>query len=190
MYKREVRSRVYLEKINRETAYELNGWGKFDDPKLSGYNYGNLTDFEINFWYNSVTSPRKKYYAVRRFEDDRFIGFMGLKNYNPLTRKSKLGIVFDPNFVSQGYGYEALDQFLDFYFNEMNFKELLLDVNLFNDRALALYEKLGFFEIGYDTELFENQDIDYDDRYFDRKNGMIYSKILKMKLTKDEYNGF
>lgn len=181
-------SRVYLEKITKSAAFELKDWGRFEDPRLSGYNYGSLSDMETNFWYRSVTTPRKRYFAVRLVEDDRFIGFLGLKNYNPITRRAKLGIVFDPNYVSEGYGYEAMEQFLDYYFNELKFMEMILEVNLFNDRALALYQKLGFHEVGSDEEIFENQDVEYDDRFFDKKHGVIYSKILKMLLTKDEYD--
>lgn len=162
-------------------------WGEFADPRLSGYNYGNLTDFEINFWYNSINIPRKKYFAVKRAADDRFIGFLGLKNYNPLTKKSKLGIVFDPNFVSEGYGYEAMLLFLDYYFNTLKFKEMTLEVNLFNERAIRLYKKLGFKECGQKSEVFENQNIDFDERYFEGKRAIIYSKILIMNLKKDDY---
>ena len=180
-------NRVYLEKMTRYTALKLNYWANYDDPRLSGYNYGNLTNFEINFWYNSISTPRKKYFAVKRCEDDRFIGFLGLKNYNPLTKRALLGIVFDANYVSCGYGYDAMIKLLDYYFNELKFKEMLLEVNLFNQRALRLYQKLGFKETGYCSELFENQDIEYDDRYFEKHGQLIYSKILKMKLTKDDY---
>ncbi len=179
--------RVYIEKITRQTAMEFKNWGDFDDPRLSGYNYGNLTDFEINFWFSTVTTPRKKYFAVKKADDDRFIGFLGLKNYNPIAKRAKLGIVFDPNYVSDGYGYDAMRELLDYYFNEINFKELILEVNLFNSRAIKLYEKLGFKEDGYTEEVFENQDIDYDDRFFEMDHGLIYSKILKMTLTKDDY---
>lgn len=114
---------------------------------------------------------------------------MGLKNYNPLTKKAKLGIVFDPNFTSMGYGYAAMEILLDYYFNTLKFRELLLEVNLFNDRALRLYKSLGFKETGLTSEVFENQDIEFDQRYFEEKRGLIYSKILKMKLTKDDYYG-
>ncbi|WP_394023671.1 GNAT family N-acetyltransferase [Anaerococcus martiniensis] len=187
MYSKFETPRVYIEKINRETALGFKNWGEFDDPRLSGYNYGGLTDFEINFWYNSVTTPRKKYFAVKRIEDDRFIGFMGLKNYNPLTKKAKLGIVFDPNFVSLGYGYESMSVFLDYYFNELKFREMILEVNLFNQRAINLYKKLGFKECGHTTEVFENQNIDFDQRYFEGKRDIIFSKILIMNLKKDDY---
>ncbi|WP_416335109.1 GNAT family N-acetyltransferase [Anaerococcus sp. DFU013_CI05] len=179
--------RVYIEKINRETAYGFKDRGEFDDPRLAGYNYGGLTDFEINFWYNSVTTPRKRYFAVKKTDDNRFIGFMGLKNYNPLTKKAKLGIVFDPNFVSAGYGYEAMSIFLDYYFNELKFREMILEVNLFNERAIKLYKKLGFKECGKKTEVFENQNIKFDERYFEGKRDIIFSKILIMNLAKEDY---
>ena len=187
MTSKNVIKRVYLEKMKRSTAFEIKDWANYEDPRLSGYNYGNLSNFEINFWYNSICSPRKKYFAVRRSEDDKFIGFVGLKNCNPLTRRSLLGIVFDADFVSDGYGYDAMQLLLDYYFNELRFKEMLLEVNLFNERALNLYKKLGFKERGFDRELFENQDIEFDDRYFEKRGNLIYSKILKMKLTKDDY---
>ena len=187
MHSKDSQSRVYLEKMTRPIAYEIKDWGNFEDPRLSGYNYGNLSNFEINFWYNSICSPRKKYFAVKRLEDDRLIGFLGLKNYNPLTKRSLLGIVFDANYVSKGYGYDAMLVLLDYYFNDLKFKEMLLEVNLFNERALNLYRKLGFKERGQDLELFENQDIEFDDRYFEKTGNLIYSKILKMKLTKDDY---
>ncbi len=100
--------RIYLDKIDTETAFELQNWAIFTDPRLIGYNYGNLTDFEIKLWQGSISMPNKRYFAVRRVSDDRFIGFIGLKNINPLLKRAKLGIVFDPNFVSLGFGYEAV----------------------------------------------------------------------------------
>ena len=100
--------RIYLDKIDRESALELKNRGNFTDPRLIGYNYGNLTDFELRLWYGNINMPNKRYFAVRRKEDDRFIGFIGLKNINPILKRAKLGIVFDANYVSLGYGYEAL----------------------------------------------------------------------------------
>lgn len=181
-------SRIYLAKIDTEAAFELQKWANFSDPRLIGYNYGNLTDFEIKLWQGTISMPNKKYFAVRRVVDDRFIGFVGLKNINPLFKRAKLGIVFDPNFVSEGYGYEAVLAILRVFFKEMNYRTLNLDVNTFNERALNLYKKCGFKIASYSREVFENQDIEVDDKDFEISYGMIYSKIINMKLTKDDYN--
>ncbi|MDU6547250.1 GNAT family protein, partial [Anaerococcus vaginalis] len=74
---------------------------------------------------------------------------------------------------------------LDYYFEDLKFNELYLDVNNFNKRAISLYEKLGFKKCGDTIEIFENQEIYPDDKYFLMKNGKIYSFITKMKIRKD-----
>ena len=180
--------RIYLDKIDRESALELKNWGNFSDPRLIGYNYGNLTDFELRLWYGNINMPNKRYFAVRRKEDDRFIGFIGLKNINPILKRAKLGIVFDANYVSLGYGYEAIREIFVIFFEEMKYRTLYLDVNLFNERAIRAYKKAGFKKTSYSREAFENQAIDLDERYFEMSKGLIYSKIMNMKISKDEYN--
>lgn len=181
--------RIYLEKMNQETANKVKTWTDFADPRLVGYNYSKLSDFEIKLWYGSISTPRKKYFAVKRWEDDRFIGFIGLKQINPLTKKAKLGIVFDSAYTSMGYGPEAINLLLDKAFLIYNLREVSLDVNLFNKRALKAYKKCGFVEGYYKEEVFENQDIECDDEYFECKSGIIYTKILTMKIKKDDYYG-
>ncbi len=180
--------RIYLDKIDTETAFELQNWAIFTDPRLIGYNYGNLTDFEIKLWQGSISMPNKRYFAVRRVSDDRFIGFIGLKNINPLLKRAKLGIVFDPNFVSLGFGYEAVMAIMKEFFDKMGYRTLTLDVNTFNKRALNLYKKCGFKIVSYSREVFENQDVEIDERYFEKFHGLIYSKIINMKISKDDYN--
>lgn len=182
-------ARVYLEKLNLDTAKEVKLWENFTDERLQGYNYADLSDFEIKVWYGSLTSPLKKYFAVRKIDDDRFIGFLGLKQINYLKKKAKIGVVFDSAYTSRGYGLEGLDLLIDKAFSNMKFKELSLDVNLFNTRAIATYKKLGFQITGEKKEVFENQGIKFDERYFTKEAGIIYSKILEMKLTKDDYYG-
>ncbi|MDO5047882.1 MAG: GNAT family N-acetyltransferase [Anaerococcus sp.] len=179
--------RIYLEKITLKDAKEVKEWEIFDEKTLVGYNYSKLSDFEIKLWYGSITSPMKKYFAVRKIDDDRFIGFLGLKQINPILKRAKLGIVFDRAYVSLGYGTEAIKLLLDIAFTKVKLKEVYLDVNLFNKRALRAYQKVGFYPIGESEEVFENQDIDFDPKYFVKKSGLIYSKILQMKIRKDDY---
>ncbi|MDD7305771.1 MAG: GNAT family N-acetyltransferase [Peptoniphilaceae bacterium] len=177
--------RVYLKRIEYEDAIGVQRWGNFDNPWMEGYNYGFFTEAEVRYWYSTITGPRKRYFAVRRKEDDLFIGFLGLKNYNTLAKTAKLGIVFDADFVSLGYGYEAMQILLDYFFDDIKFKELYLDVNDFNIRALRLYQKLGFKVYDHTLEVFENQKIDPDFTYFEVHKGIIYTKITKMKIRKE-----
>ena len=74
---------------------------------------------------------------------------------------------------------------LDYYFNDLKFYELYLDVNDFNKRAFNLYDKLGFKAIGKTIEVFENQEICPDGENFILRNGKVYSVITKMRIRKD-----
>ena len=169
-----------------EDAYQFKNWKNFDDVNLEGYNYGDFTKFDAMGWYRSVSTYQKKYFAVKLKENDRFIGFIGLKKINLMLKKSLLGIVFDAGYVSKSYGFEAMDIFLDYYFNDLKFNQLFLEVNDFNIRAMKLYQKLGFKKIGDRIQYFENQNLfDFDDRYFLEKNGIIYTKITKMVIDKN-----
>ena len=162
---------IYLKKLDLDDAYDLRKWDMNEDERLKGYNYG--------------TFYRKRYFAVKKIEDDSLIAFIGLKNFNPILRKSELGIVFDPKYTSKGYGYKAMKILLDYYFNDLKFYQLDLDVNDFNKRAFKLYEKLGFKKTGKTAEVFENQEINPDGENFFYRNGKVYSVITKMRIRKD-----
>lgn len=178
--------RVYLKRIELKDAMGIQEWGNFSHPWMEGYNYGHFSDCEVRFWFSTITSSRKRYFSVFRKKDDAFIGFLGLKHYNQILKTAKLGIVFDANQVSQGYGYEAMKILLDYYFDDLGFRELYLDVNDFNIRAYKLYKKLGFVEEDHKLEVFENQNIDPDSKYFEVHKGLIYTKITQMKIRKDD----
>lgn len=177
---------IYLKDIELDDAYDLRYWKLYKDERLKGYNYGNFTELDCEIWFMNISHYKKRYFAVKKKKDDRLIAFIGLKNYNPILKKSVLGIVFDPAYSSKGYGFKAMNMLLDYYFNSLKFSELDLEVNDFNKRAINLYKKLGFKKTGMTTELFENQDVYFDDRYFVKRFNKIYSKISKMKLRKDE----
>lgn len=177
-----------------EDAIEMRGWGLHTNPLLLDYNFPYENDDEIKKWFRSKTfSIRNKYYSIK---DNRgiLIGYMGIKNRNFLNKSSFLGIVFDPDMVSRGYGTRALKLFLPYYFNELSMKTLYLEVSEFNQRAFNLYKKIGFVEDGYYLDLFSIQDLDLSSEEYKRyktcfvfKDKKIYNYIYKMKLTKKRF---
>lgn len=175
-------------------ALFLRKWGSFDDPILYGYNYADLTDSEIRYWYNSKRFPFRAQYYVAINNKGHMIGYMGMKEINRFTQSSKLGIVLDPNYVSKGYGTRLLRDFLDYYFNELKMTRMILEVNRWNKRAISLYEKMGFKEYATSFQRFENQKIDLEDPSYARvrdcfeiRNGRIYNEIIKMSLSRRDY---
>lgn len=180
--------------LEAKDALLLKDWGSFDDPILYGYNYADMTDSEIRYWYNSKRFPFRTQYYVAINKDGHMIGYMGMKEINRLTQSSKLGIVLDPSFVSKGYGTRLLKDFLDYYFEELKMVSMILEVNRWNKRAIRLYENMGFKEYATSFQRFENQQLDLDDPYYDQvrdcfeiRNGRIYNEIIKMSLSRKDY---
>lgn len=185
-----------IRELKPEDRFQLRKWKDFDDPLFFGYNYSDMTDNELYYWFFVKQFPfRSKYFAA--IDDNGFMfAYFGMKEINRFTSSSKLGIVMEKSYVSKGYGYSIMKLFLDYYFNHLSMKRLVLEVNEWNTRAIKLYEKLGFIYYGDYMQRFENQYIDLDDSLYDDirdsfivKNGNIYNRILKMSLTKNAFLG-
>lgn len=181
-------ARVRLRPLQIGDREQLPKWGRHASPLFDGYNYSDLSVPQRRYWYDTKRKARNRYFAVDT-KERRLIGYLGAKNINFLTRSATLGIVFDPNFVSQGYGTEAMQLFLPYYFGEMRMKTLYLDVNAFNTRAIAMYESLGFEQVDTDYERFENQSLTEDDPElaawpdaFLWEDDILYAKIYKMRM--------
>jgi RimJ/RimL family protein N-acetyltransferase len=81
--------------------------------------------------------------------DGRHIGSLGFHETAPEDRKATLGIVIgDKEFWSRGYGADAISAVLRFAFDEMHLHRVDLEVDERNGRAIACYQKVGFFEEG------------------------------------------
>lgn len=169
----------------------LPTWGRHDSPLFDGYNYADMGLAQRKFWYDTKKRARNQYFGVD-LPDRRLIGYLGVKNINPIFRHGTLGIVFDPNYTSMGYGTEAMKLFLPHYFGHMRMRTMFLDVNAFNTRAIAMYENLGFREVGVDFERFENQSLDPDHPEllkwrdaFVWKGDTLFAKIIKMRMDRE-----
>lgn len=179
-----------------EDRFELRKWKDFEDPIFYGYNYSDMTDAELRYWYTSKQFPFRAKYFVALDEKSHMFAYFGIKEINRFTSTSKLGIVMDSSYVSKGFGKKILDLFLDYYFMHLNMRKMILEVNEWNTRALNLYKDLGFKVYGSYYQKFENQALDIDQERYDQvrdsfkeKYGQLYNNILKMSLTKEEYLG-
>ena len=187
-------SRIKISGLKLADVYQMRNWGYHDNPLLGDYNFPDMNDKELKTWYRSKTfSLNNKYYGI--FDGEaKLIGYMGIKDIRRIKRESTLGIVFDPNYVSLGYGTECLSTFLNHYFTKMKMKKMYLEVAEFNKRAYRLYEKMGFKPVGYYLDEFYDHKLDTNNPYFlDEKSSFvitdkkIYNYIYKMKLDQEVF---
>ena len=185
-------TKTYVTELERKQVDAIQWWGHHTDPLFYSYNFPIMNEREREYWYrNKKYSFTKRCFGVCNFED-RFVGYIALRNIRWVRKTSELGIVFDPNYLGEGYGTDGLKNFLRYYFQNMKMKQLDLKVALFNDRAERCYKKCGFQlkEIKYDS--FEDQDLpvfEKDDfvkyRPFFKKEGKtLLCKYKHMYITK------
>ena len=129
----------------------MSSWEAFEDPLYRLFDWPRRGKVENSLWYADLVRDRRRvYYAV---DDERqvVIGRISLREIK-WRESARLGIGFGGRYVSQGYGTEALRLFLDYYFQQLEFQRMVLDVAAINVRALRCYERCGFKRTGSSYE--------------------------------------
>jgi len=190
-----VGKKTIIRNLERKDIDNMMQWGKHDDSIFLHYNFPDLTERERDIWYDvKVKKFGRKCFVVENMKGE-IIGYISLRDIKFFRRKSELGIVFDPKVINQGYGTDALCNFLELYFNRLRMKILTLKVAKFNKRAIRCYKKCGFKIINETLEEFQDQDMDEDlknyivQNYTDFKliKGKLMTKYYYMKITKKKF---
>jgi RimJ/RimL family protein N-acetyltransferase len=81
--------------------------------------------------------------------DGKVIGSTELHHIQRRNGTSAVGIsILDPDYLSRGYGRDALGLLLDWAFRIENFRRIWLDTLATNERAIRAYRACGFVEEG------------------------------------------
>ena len=89
------------------------------------------------------------HFVIEKVDDDRFIGTVAVHDIDWLSNTGTIGIaIHKPENWNKGYGTEALQLLVKFCWTSLNMRRLELSVHEFNERAMRVYEKLGFKECG------------------------------------------
>lgn len=139
--------RVTIRTMQRADLDAMMRWRPFADPLYQPFDLPRRKRTEhINWFEWRNKEPSRRLYTVEN-EDRRIIGSLTLREIVG-RRSARLGITIGADFVSQGYGTEALHLFLDYFFGEMGFERMDLDVAATNLRAVRTYRSLGFRPVG------------------------------------------
>jgi RimJ/RimL family protein N-acetyltransferase len=97
-------------------------------------------------WFTEESKKENVFrFTIRSLADDSFLGFAELDGVDWPHGDTGLGIaLLDPDTWGKGYGRDAMELLLRFSFAELNMHRVTLTVFEYNDRAVSLYEGLGF----------------------------------------------
>lgn len=121
----------FLNEVRNEYAFEyLHDKRTFSlDESVEWFNKNNP-----DYWIIFINSNR--------------IGYFRLSNYSEIDKSIYIGADIHKDYVNKGHGYSAYNLFINKLFTERNLNKIKLEVLSTNERALHLYEKIGFNIIG------------------------------------------
>ncbi len=102
------------------------------------------------------------------------LGEIVILDIDEVNRSAGLRIaMYDMGHVNKGYGTEALQLVLDYAFTTLKLHRVWLDVFDFNERAVHVYEKIGF----------KHEGVQRDTLFYD---GEFHNSVL-MAILEDEW---
>lgn len=168
--------RIILRKVELEDAVTYHKWR--NDTEVMYSTSPELDKFILEdteeFIRMIISSDTNKSYMIETKIDQETIGIISLANINFKDRNAECIIdIGEKGKWGQGFGREALELLLEYAFQELNLHRLMLEVFSYNQRAITLYEKIGFKTEGIMREAFYRSGKWHD--------------IRVMGLLKDEY---
>jgi diamine N-acetyltransferase len=167
--------RIVLRAIERDDLPNYVQW--LNDPAVLEY-FGNYLPFSLaqeEEWYETMLQdPGVCNFAVE-FEGQH-VGGAGFSEIDGRNRRAEVGLFIGlPALWDQGLGRETLQALLKFGFGQMNLNRIYLRVYAGNERAVYLYEKVGFRHEGCW-------------RQAEFRHGR-YHDTLWMSILREEWNG-
>ena len=109
-------------------------------------------------WFDELQRAQNKtiwHFVICLREGGRPIGFCALHDVDPVNGSTELGIgIGETSEWDKGYGTEAMHVLLDFAFGELRLHRVFLHVFDFNERAIHVYERIGFQHEGVKREAY------------------------------------
>ncbi|MBE5107601.1 GNAT family N-acetyltransferase [Bacillus thuringiensis] len=150
-------SRVRLRKMIKEDTELYHKWRNdievmhSTNPSLDVYPMEATKEFVDHVILGSHTA--KSYIMVEKGNKIP-IGIVSLINIDYKNRNAECIIdIGEKEYWGKGYGAEGLKLLLDYVFYEMNLHRVSLKVFSFNERAIHLYNKIGFQQEGRSRQI-------------------------------------
>ncbi len=112
---------------------------------------------QLEQWLEGVYKAKDSFlFAVRPLDEETLLGYIELDTILWAHQNCWLGIgLGNREHWGQGYGRESMELALNFVFRELNLYRVQLTVFSYNERALKLYDKLGFKREGVFREFIQ-----------------------------------
>lgn len=175
-YQKLVGKQVYLSPIHMDDAEIYVRWlNDFHVTDATGASTRTMNLKSEREWIERAQSSSSEHqFAIVRLSDDKLLGNCGIFGIHSPSMHAEVGLfIGDSENRERGYGTDALNLLLSYAFFYLNLHNIMLKVFAFNERAIHVYEKVGFHEIGRRRQCY----------YL---NGKYHDEVF-MDILKDEF---
>jgi RimJ/RimL family protein N-acetyltransferase len=189
-------ARTYIRPWRRQDDEIADEWPPYGDPLDILWNLPRQLTAGTPQWYEGFEGgAMRRVWAVEDHSGE-LMGRISLREIDERRGVARLGVTFGAPYVGRGLGTEALSAFLDYYFADLGFQTMVLDVAGPNQRAVRCYLRLGFRSVGVD---WRDAGYYFDDRVLDNprfndvrqffRNGQhgIWVQFIEMRLDREDW---
>ncbi|PLR99256.1 GNAT family N-acetyltransferase [Bacillus sp. T33-2] len=170
--------RVYLRPYRPEDLdFFYEGLYIFEARELTGLKRVYNKEFMADYLGKIAKDESRIFLVIVDNETNELIGDVELNYIDLLNRTSYIRIqISNSDYLSKGYGTEAMRLLLDYGFGVYNLHRIELEVYSYNARAIRAYEKLGFKQEG-----IKRESIYYNHKFHDTIiMGMLKSEFQRV----------
>jgi RimJ/RimL family protein N-acetyltransferase len=152
--------KIYLTELDFDNSELIRGW--LNDPEVYKYLVAGHTPIskedERRYYESRAAVGDARTFEIHVVEDGRYIGNVGLGDIDLVYRHSEMGIAIGrKEDWGKGFGFDALVTCLRYGFDTLGLHTVKIRAHQDNARALALYRRVGFVDVGREREtVFQN----------------------------------
>ncbi|WP_335870077.1 GNAT family N-acetyltransferase [Bacillus sp. 2205SS5-2] len=166
--------RIHLGGFMEEDLPAMIAW--YDNEQMMRYldalPFRPKSKSDVRKW-TEETSDKIYRFSIRLNETNEIIGYIELDGILWTHRTTWISIAIgDDQYWGAGYGAEALQCMLSYAFQELNLHRVQLTVFSYNQRAISLYQSLGFQKEGEFREFLQRD----GQRYGMELYGLLYEE--------------
>jgi len=178
--------KCYLSPLNGSETEKVAKWSNNMEVAIRTGDISDMITYEVQRQYlqNMNSSTGYAFYIIRK-EDDEVVGVGRLMRVNFINRNAIMGMfIGEGSDRNQGVGTEATKLLLDFGFNVLNLRNIMIETYSFNEPAMKTCKKCGFKEIGRRRKSIIYGKNEYDEVFMDILNEEFQESIIDKLLNK------
>ncbi len=185
-----VGEKCFLTPADGSVADIVAEWSNDLDLSIKTGDISDMITYDLQKQYlQEMNSSRGYAFYIVDKTNEKVIGVARLMRISFINRNAVMGMfIGDKNIRSGGIGTDASMLLLDFAFNVLNLRNIMVEIFSFNKASINMCRKCGFKEIGRRRKAILYGKNEFDEVYMDILSEEFDNSIIDKQIKKIEEN--